>query len=339
MSTATIPPLSQWKRWVPTPPVMVAWGILLIAFVWNYWAVMFHTVHVWSTTPEMGHGFFVVPFALFLLWYRQEMVDPWPSQGTWWCIPFFVVFAVFRWLNLYLNYERDIDSLFPFLFGMTLVLGGWKAFRWAWPSIVFLFFMDPLPDRVAKAMGGFLQHGATLVTVYALQTLGIPAIVQGPGSNVIQLSSPPPLEVERACAGLSMLTLFFAVCIGACFVLREPLWKKIVLIVGAAPIAVICNVGRITVTGMLHEWISPKAGSIFHDWFGYLEMIPALLLIWGLLALLSALFIEPTTEGPLVFAEGVGISRRRTSPLGTDGMTPTGGVGPRGAAPSRTRQP
>ena len=53
--------------------------------------------------------------------------------------------------------------------------------RWAWPSILFLFFMDPLPDRIAKAMGGYLQHDATIVTVYALQTLGIPAIVQVQG--------------------------------------------------------------------------------------------------------------------------------------------------------------
>ncbi len=338
MSTATIPPLSQWKRWVPAPPVIAAWGILLLVFIWNYWTVMFHVVNVWANTPEMGHGFFVPVFAAFLLWYRQEMVDPWPTKGTWWCIPFFVVFAVFRWLNLYLNYERDIDSLFPFFIGMTLALGGWKAFRWAWPSILFLFFMVPLPDRIAKAMGGFLQHGATIITVYVLQTLGIPAIVQGAGSNVIQIPVQPPLEVARACSGLSMMTVFYAISIGLCFVLREPLWKKIVLIVSAAPIAVISNVARITVTGMLQEWVSVNVGQFFHHYLGVLMVIPALLLMWGELALLGALFIEPTTEGPLVFAEGVGISRRRTSPVVTDGMTPSGGAGPRGTAPSRTRQ-
>jgi exosortase len=317
---------------------MIAWGVLVAAFIWNYWAVLLHLAHRWSNEPEMGHGWFVAPFAAFLLWYRQEMVDPWPNEGTWWCMPFFIVFAFLRWLNYFMNFELDAYTLLPFFFGMTLAIGGWKALHWAWPSIMFLIFMVPMPGIVAKMMGGYLQHGATIITVYVLQTLGIPAIVQGPGSNVIQLTSPPPLEVERACAGLSMLTLFFAVCVGACFVLREPLWKKLVLLAMAAPIAVICNVGRITVTGMMHEWISPKAGGIFHDWFGYLEMIPALLLVWGLLALLSALFIEPTTEGPLIFNEGVGISRRRTSPLGTDGMTPTGGAGPRGAAPTSTRQ-
>jgi exosortase len=317
---------------------MIAWGVLLVAFVWNYWTVMAHVLHVWANTTEMGHGFFVIPFAAFLLWYRQEMVDPWPTQGTWWCIPFFVAFALFRWLNLYLNYERDIDSLFPFFIGMTLALGGWKALRWAWPSILFLIFMVPLPDRIAKAMGGVLQHGATLITAYILQTLGIPAIVQGAGSNVIQLPSGPPLEVARACSGLSMMTVFYAMCIGACFVLKEPLWKKIVLIISAAPIAVVSNVARITVTGLLQEWISVNAGHFFHEHLGVLMVIPAMLLIWGELALLSALFIQPTTESPLVFAEGVGISRRKASPAGTDGMTPTGGMGPRGATPGRTRQ-
>ena len=51
-----------------------------------------------------------------------------------------------------LRYYRDIDSLFPFLIGMTLAIGGWKALRWAWPSILFLLFMVPPPDRVSKAM-------------------------------------------------------------------------------------------------------------------------------------------------------------------------------------------
>jgi exosortase len=317
---------------------MAAWGVLLLAFVWTYWSVMVHVVHVWSTTPDMGHGFVVPLFAAFLLWYRQEMVDPWPAKGTLWCIPFFVVFAFYRWLVLYMNYERDVDSLFPFLIGMTLALGGWRAFRWAWPSILFLIFMVPLPDRLARAMAGYLQRGATIITVYVLQTLGIPAIVQGAGSNVIHLPSPPPLEVERACSGLSMMSVFYAMCVGACFILRIPLWKKIVLLVSAAPIAVISNVVRISLTGMLQEWINPAVGQVFHNYFGYLEVIPALLLIWGELALLSALLIEVPGEGPLVFAEGVAVSRRRSPSAGMQGMIQPGGMGPPPDTPRRPRQ-
>ena len=230
MSTATVSSPKPWQRWIPAPPVLAAWGVLLVTFLWTYWSVLFHLVHVWATTPDMGHGFAVPIFAAYLLWHRQEMVNPWPKRGTLWCIPFFVAFAVFRWMILFLRYDRDSDSLFPFFIGMTLAIGGWKALRWAWPSIFFLLFMVPPPDRVSKAMASVLQHGATVMSVYVLQTVGIPAIVRGRTINEIR-SSPPPLEVAQACSGLRMMTVFFAMCIGACFILREPLWKKIVLVV------------------------------------------------------------------------------------------------------------
>ena len=154
MSIGTVPPLAQWKRWIPTPPVMAAWGVLLLGFLWTYWETLFHVVRVWCSTPDYGHGFFVPIFAGFLLWQRQEMVDPWPNRGTWWGMPFFAVFALVRWFNLFLNYERDIDSLLPFLVGVTLVLGGWRALRWAWPSILFLIFMVPLPDSWPRPWAG-----------------------------------------------------------------------------------------------------------------------------------------------------------------------------------------
>jgi exosortase len=322
MSIGPVPPLTQWKRWQPTPPVMAAWGVLLVGFLWTYWETMVHVVRVWYSTPDYGHGFFVPIFAGFLLWQRQEMVDPWPNKGTWWGIPFFVIFAGIRWFNLFLNYERDIDSLIPFLVGVTLVLGGWRALRWAWPSITFLIFMVPLPDFLASALGGKLQRVATLMSAYVLQTLGIPAITLGEG-NVIQLSLPEnKLEIARACSGLRMMTLFFAVCVGASFLLRVPVWKKIVLIVSAVPIAIISNVARIVLDGMLTEWVSATAGEFVHDKAGWIMMPLAMLMIWGEMALLSALLIETPTEGPLSFGGGGGPSRRRSPPPGLVGLGP-----------------
>ena len=47
MSIGTVPPLAQWKRWIPTPPVMAAWGVLLLGFLWTYWETMVRTVRVW----------------------------------------------------------------------------------------------------------------------------------------------------------------------------------------------------------------------------------------------------------------------------------------------------
>ncbi len=323
MSIGTVPPLAQWKRWQPTPPVLAAWGVLLVAFLLTYWETLFHIVGVWWRTPDYQYAFFVPPFAAFLLWQRQEMVDPWPNRGSWWGIPFLLVFALVRWLNLFLNYERDIDSLLFFLAGMTLIIGGWRALRWAWPSIVFLFFMVPLPDSVAQLLGLKLQRVATLMSVYVLQTVGIPAISLGDASNVIQLTKPEnQLEIARTCSGLRMMTLFFALCVGAVFALREPIWKKIVLIFSAVPIAIISNVLRIVVTGMLMEWWSNSAGMFFHDEAGWVMMIWAMLMIWGEMSLLSALLIETPTEGPLSFGGQRGPRPRPSFPLGPMALGP-----------------
>jgi exosortase len=311
---------------------MAAWGILLIGFLFTYWETLIHVVRVWSTTPDYSHGPFVPLFAGFLLWQRQELVDPWPNRGTWWGIPFFAVFVVVRWLNFFLNYERDIDSLLPFLAGVTLVLGGWRALRWAWPSICFLIFMVPLPDAVASALGGKLQRVATIMSVYVLQTIGIPAIALGEGSNVIQLSLPEnKLDVERACSGLRMMTLFFAVCVGASFLLRVPLWKKIILVGSAVPIAIISNVARIVLDGMLTEWVNASVGHFVHDHAGWLMMPLAMLMIWGEMSLLAALLIETPTEGPLSFSGGTGPSQRRSPPAGMGGLGPRTGK-PRGSS-------
>ncbi|MEI8373569.1 MAG: exosortase/archaeosortase family protein [Planctomycetota bacterium] len=333
MSTGTVSPLPQWKRWIPTPPVMAAWAVLVVGFFVTYRETLLHMVRVWYNTPDYGHGFFVPIFAGFLLWQRQEMVNPWPNKGTWWGIPFFAVFALVRWLCLFLNYERDIDSLLPFLFGMTLILGGWRALRWAWPSIIFLIFMVPLPDFLASALGGKLQRGATIMSVYVLQSVGVPAITLGDASNVIQLSEPSSkLEVARACSGLRMMTLFFAVCVGASFVLKMPFWKKIVLIVSAVPIAIISNVGRIVITGMLTEWISAGVADFIHDHAGWLMMVFAMLMIWGEMALLSALMIETSIEGPLSFGDR-GSPPRRRGPTG--GLGGSGGLGEQGPRPDK----
>ena len=99
--------------------------VLLLGFFWTYWETMLHVVRVWCHTPDYEHCFFVPIFSAYLLWTRQEMVDPWPDRGTWWGLPFFAVFALVRWFNLFFNYERDIDSLIPFLIGVALVVGGW----------------------------------------------------------------------------------------------------------------------------------------------------------------------------------------------------------------------
>src|SRR5205814_72366 len=97
-------------------------------------------------------------------------------------------------------------SLLPCVAGICLLLGGWHALRWAWPSIAFLAFMIPLPYTASVQLAGPLQRIATEATTFLLQTLGRPAVSEG---NVILLNE-IELGVVEACSGLRMLVIFFA---------------------------------------------------------------------------------------------------------------------------------
>jgi exosortase len=232
------------------------------------------------------------------------------ADWTWWAMAFFGVWALMRLVSSWLAMERtDEWSILPFAAGVAMFVGGWRALRWSWPSIVFLFFMTPLPGAVQSKLGPFLQKIGTLASIYVIQTLGIPAVRRGADGNVIQLPS-TQLGVAEACSGLRMLMLFFAICVGAAFLLQCPLWKKIVIVISAIPIAIFSNVTRITITAILYQmasiwpdYISEKTADwVFHKGAGWLMMPYALLLLLILWKLLENLIVEQVSGGPLALS-------------------------------------
>jgi exosortase/archaeosortase family protein len=99
------------------------------------------------------------------------------------------------------------------------------------------------------------------------------------------------------------LMLFFAICVGTAFVLRKPLWEKLLMIASALPIAIVSNVARVSLTGILQDLVSPAAGQVVHH-NGWFMMIMAMLLRWGEMGLVAKLLQEPSPEGPLALGGG-----------------------------------
>ncbi len=296
------------QRLLPRPSVQLGWLVLIIAFVWFYWFSIEKLVRTWYTQEDYQHGFFVPLFSLVLLWLRRDMIIPFSGRGSWWSLPFFALWAVMFWGGIYFRLDSVPElSMMPFFVGMTLFIGGWQGVQWAWPAVLFLVFMIPLPAVAQGAASHQLQAVSTRLSTFTIQTLGIPAVSQG---NVIVLTDIPekPLKVAEACSGIRMLMLFFAICVGMAFLSRKPVWERLLLVISAVPIAVISNSIRIVLTGALCEvayhWPTLMsvdwAYDFMHKTAGYMMMPIGLILLWIEMYLLSKLLIMPTPDRPLM---------------------------------------
>lgn len=283
-------------RW---PPARAALGWLTLAGVlaWSYWEPMLMLAGRWWREPDYLHGFLVPVFAGYLLYARRERFAPQAIRGSWWGVMLFAMAGAMRWAAAY-YYVALLEplSLLPCLAGVALFVGGWRTLRWTGPSIAFLVFMVPLPGFVAGALSHPLQRIGTIVSTYLLQTLSVPCVAQG---NVIVLNE-VQLGVVEACSGLRMMWLFLAVCTGAAIYGQRPLLDRVVIVLSAAPIALLANVFRITFTGLLHEFASHSlAEQLYHDFAGWLMMPVAVLLLWAEIGLLARLLLPPIPDGPM----------------------------------------
>jgi exosortase len=266
--------------------VLVPFGCLL----WAFWTTLADLTQVWQSNAQYSHGWLVPAFALFLLWARRDRLQGAILRPSWWGLPILALALGLRLAGVYYYFiSLDPIALIPCVAALCLLIGGWAAWRWAWPAILFLGFMVPLPDRVASSLSEPLQALATVSSTFVMQVLGLPALAEG---NVILLND-HQIGIVEACNGLRMLMVFFALAVGVALVARRPLLDRLVLVVSAVPIALASNIVRITVTGILYDKVNSETAHVFfHDVAGYLMMPLALVMLGIELKLLSCLFLE-----------------------------------------------
>jgi exosortase len=156
--------------------------------------------------------------------------------------------------------------------------------------------MIPFPGFVESGLIRHLRPIATVASTNVLQTLGFFAQREG---NVIVLSS-TELGVAEACSGLGMLSVFVALTVAACLVVSRPLWQKFVIVLSSIPIAVLCNIVRISATGVMCEiGDADFAKNQFHDGAGWAMMPLALGLLLVELKLLDFVYeLNPDEAKP-----------------------------------------
>lgn len=180
-------------------------------------------------------------------------------------------------------------ALIGVLGGGLLIAGGWPLAKAYWLPVVFLLFMVPLPmDWIAKLNFQLKFTAAGMANWLTNYMFRIPAVLDGahvflpPNPD----GSPKMLVVENVCGGLR--SLISLICFAALFALvcrvRGVFWRLFMLAM-ALPVAVGCNVVRITILNVTaHYWGVEAAGegAWVHDMSGLAVFVVALVLLFGL---------------------------------------------------------
>ena len=265
---------------LPAPAGQFGWpklavvAILLGApLIWAYWPTIVELVRAWNNQPDYSHGFLVVPLAVYFLWARRDRFPGWARAPGWPGLVLVLLSIAMRIHGArYFLGAVDGWSILLWVAGVVYLFGGFRVFRWALPSIAFLWFMIPLPFSAERMLSFPLQTVATKFSVWILQLLGQPALAKG---HTILLGE-HRLEVEQACSGLRIFVGIVALAFAYVIVVRRAWWEKALLILSVVPIALLVNAVRIVGTAMLYQYVSVDAGKQFaHDAAGWLMIVLA----------------------------------------------------------------
>ena len=202
------------------------------------------------------------------------------------------------------DYVKDLGMVVT-LFGVVLTLYGWGVMRIAWFPIAFLICALPWPGLVYSWVASPLQMLAARVAVTVLKVSGVDAYYWGTKIFIAKDGTTRTLNVAEACAGMRSLMTFITVGAAYAFLSSRPLWQKIFITVMSVPIAVFCNVMRVSGQGLLDTYVDHQLSENFaHQFVGIIMLIPAFFLIMLTGWILDKLFVEEVDEDQLAAQGG-----------------------------------
>lgn len=255
----------------PLPWKAIAWFTILLLVLFAQ--VFAGLIREWGSDEDMGHGFFVIPVALYVTWQkRDELLAIKPQPSPWGYL--FILGGFLFLLAGVLGAEFFISrvGLLVSLVGMLLALAGWPLLKALAFPLILLPFMVRIPAIIYGQITLPLQLLASSLAEHALNLIGIPVLREG---NILELAS-RRLSVVEACSGIrSLLSLTFLSLVYGHFF--EPrLWIRVVLLIATVPIAILANAFRVTVTGLLYEYKSEWADGFYHTMEGWVIFMVAL---------------------------------------------------------------
>lgn len=284
------------SSWLKVITVVALFSLLF----WPNLRRLWDKTNPFTGEPNWSHAIFIPLVGLYYLWVNREQLRAAKVKPAWSGLGIALFGILFFGYGIYPgqnDWFKDIGMVIA-LFGIVTLLCGWAVMRIAWFPIVFLLCALPWPGLLYSKIASPLQELAAGVAVKTLQVANVEAwrfgtkIIMVGNHNAVRT-----LNVAEACAGLRSLMTFVSLAAMLAFLSSRPLWAKIVMVVTAVPIAIFCNVMRVSGQGLLDRYVSQQLSESFaHQFVGVIMLIPAFFLILLVGWILQNLFIDEVDD-------------------------------------------
>ncbi len=274
--------------------------IIAVLFYYLFRREIYSIVYNWINDPNWSHGFLIPLFSVYFINQRKQDILRDTFKPNYLGLFFLICGLLFYPLN-------EVHIRFGYLLSITMIatlgavvlfLGGWKLLKHLWLPVGFLVFAVPLPRTFYVTLTMPMRFIAAKVAAVLLGLVPqVQTTVSGVVIDVIYKGKPvePALNVAEACSGMRLLMAFVALGVAMAYLHYRPAWHRIVLLAATIPIAIFCNIVRVTVTGFIYVLIDPiYAQGLYHSLLGFI-MLPLAFGLYGFIAwFMTSLFVDET---------------------------------------------
>ncbi|MFK7883362.1 MAG: exosortase/archaeosortase family protein [Phycisphaerales bacterium] len=252
---------------------------------------------------DWGHALVIPIISGYLLWKRRDEVARTRVTVFW---PAFLVFllGIVSYAYCLINVQNHMlqgASLVLTLGGLVLWLTGPAMLRPVFLPIAYLTLGITIAESIMLGVTFKLQILASKGAWLMLSLIGQPFgwfSVDAQGNTLEMITSAGevlPMNVAEACSGMRMVVAFYALAGAVALLGTREWWQRIALMLLAGPVAVLMNMVRVTVLGLLMLVDPDLAAGDAHMVIGTILLFPSLLLFMGLVWALNKI-IEPSDE-------------------------------------------
>lgn len=281
---------------------LFAAAFVALYFRWIYTQGEISVKHL----EDWGHALVIPVISGYLVWRRREEIVRTPVVVFW---PALVVFllGIVSYVYCVINVQNHMlqgASLVLTLGGLVLwLLGPWML-RPVFLPIAYLTLGITIAESIMLMVTFKLQMLASKGAWLMLSLIGQPFgwfSVDSKGNTLELVTSSGivhPMNVAEACSGMRMVVAFYALAGAVALLGTREWWQRIALMLLAGPVAVLMNMVRVAVLGLLMLVDPDLAAGDAHMVIGTILLFPSLLLFMGIVWALNKI-IEPASPETL----------------------------------------